>query len=250
MPYTAAADVLKIKLEARLKTLQRGRQGLKPLSLDEMTDIDKSLTHLLEKIAEPYDVSARAIEGDVNLSSVGKAKAREKLARQTLDQLAKFEEKHVIVPRAQVAAKSAAFLKRGETQRPTNPAELAIYVAKLRHLWDTFAKADPLQMDLIAMTTTDPLILDALATAPPVFRQKNAKSFPELTPVVPAEKIRAVAESRARQQDPATALELERVEMVASEFAGSINSVKAAITEHVKSIANDMAIQVLQGAKE
>jgi len=67
-------------------------------------------------------------------------------------------------------------------QRPTAPVQFAVYTAQMRRLWERLAQADPLEADLLAMTTTDPLVLDAIATCPPVWRRPDKHSPQTLVP--------------------------------------------------------------------
>lgn len=100
-------------------------------------------------------------------------------------------------------------------------------------------KADSLEVDLLAITATDPLVLDALATVPPVWRRPDKHSPPTLVPLVDSAKIAAATLTWAQSKDPETAATLEQIERIAACYEGAIGGVRSAILEQVAGVAED-----------
>lgn len=241
MPRRNAADLLKLEIAVRLQNLQRRGIGAAPLDIDAMAAVDQNLGELLQ-VAERYDAGAQAVAADPDLSAAGRSKAREKLARATLQRLSVFEDVHVRKPRERAAELGARVMSKGAIERPTDPAGLAIYTAQLRTLWETFRQADPLEVDLFALTATDPLVQDALATAPPVLRRPDRHSPQALVPLVNPERVQAAAATRARARDPHAAEEMEKLERLARVYEGSVAGVKAVIVEQVAEAQDDPVV--------
>jgi hypothetical protein len=232
MPRGNASELLKLEISVRLQDLQRRKGGVAPLNVDEVTAVDRTLTDLLG-IAEAYDADDKVIAADPDLSESGRRKAREKVARAALQKIADFEAANVTRPRERAAELGRIALKKAVIQRPTDPAQFAVYTAQMRTLWERLAQADPLEADLLAMTTTDPLVLDAIATCPPVWRRPDKHSPQTLVPLVNQERIAAATLARARSTDPETAARLEQIERLAACYEGSLNGVRSAILEQV-----------------
>jgi hypothetical protein len=246
MPKRNAADLLKLEIGIHLQDLQRRRNGVASLNLDEASAVELNLTHLLS-IAESYDRDVAGIRGDPDLTDHGKRKAIEKVGRSTLQKISDFEQSNVTKPRERAATLGAQFLGKAEIKRPTDMGQFMVYLAQMQSLWARFSEADPLEVDLIALTSTDPLVLDALQTAPPVLRRPDKHSPLTLMPIVNPERIAAATLERARVKDPEGAAQLEKIERTTNCYAGSIGGVKAAIIEQVGTLADDPVAEQARG---
>jgi hypothetical protein len=241
-----AADTLRMQIPLFIQDLQKPQRGVPPLPIEQVISVEKDLSALLD-VAEFRANAAALICADPNLTAQGKEPVLRKLVQETSQGLADFEAKHVTKPRAVAEQRVASLRQRAAITRPTDPAALQIYAAQLQTLWSRFADADPLEIDLLAMTSVDSLTQDALATCPPVLRRLTKTSPLALVPVVNPERVAAATIARARATDPATVAAVESIERTVGVYEAALGGVRGALIEQAAGLAEDPIASAARG---
>jgi hypothetical protein len=194
----------------------------------------------LVRIGDTLDRDRNDLRLNRELSVEGQSAADRRIARAALDKVTALDEKTVGVLRTRIAS-MAARLANVDFRRPTDPGERIAYEIRLGEIRDEVRERKPMERTLIYMRATDPLVLDALESAPPVLPEEGYM----LIPFVDPERVRARRAERARASNPELAKEMSDLEDLASAYEALIESIRRSIHEQVEGIidTNEMERQ-------
>ena len=154
-----------------------------------------------------------------------------KATQALLKKVADFERVNVNRNRERAKHTEDTLFEKVEIQRPTDLAERLAYEFRLREIRDDLRTVDPLERDAIYASSTDPMIIDAVETAPPVL-VKAADGFRRFVPSVDQERVAAVKIARAHAIDPENAKLLEALRAIRQMYKSVIESVRNVVFEN------------------
>lgn len=217
-----------------------------------------SIEGVLNKIvalAEHFETQKQEIKDDSRLTPEGKVDAKEKLARESLAKIGKFEEEHVRGMQARVAQVESRMAGAITPKPPTDPAERLAYEMRKAEIVRQLAGLDPMEIEVIYGGASDPMIIDAIESAPPqVYRPEKqpgeVRQLPELRPLIDPEKRSAIHMARGKAHDPETAAELEWASYLEQMYRSQASGLKEAILEDVPGArADDNIADLVEASK-
>jgi hypothetical protein len=194
----------------------------------------------LATVGAAFETMRAGIAKDPELTPLGREKATAKAARDAFQQLAAWESANTGRLTDRIAPTEQLVLKRSEVKRPTDPAERIAYELRLGEVRAELRGLDPMQREAIYLSTSDPLIADAIETAPPILSRGPNGGLPQLVPFVSPERITSQAIARARAAAPeAVVAELEELVGLRSIYAGQLAAIRREIAELAPGSAAD-----------
>lgn len=217
----ATSDRMRLTRQKRVSTVREEFRASMEAALDEM----------VVRVPNAFDSEWEAIQRNQELSVEGRSAAQRRSAGTALDRLAAFQEKTEGVLRSRIAT-MAGKLASVDFQRPTDAGERIAYEIRLGEIRDEVRSRTALERSSIYLRATDPLVLDAMESAPPVL-ENDGRTF---LPFVDPERVRARRDQRARAANPELAKEMSDLEDLANAYAALIDSVRRSIEEKVEGI--------------
>lgn len=158
-----------------------------------------------------------------------------KWGRRGLETVAPLEARATRI-RAQSASIAAEALGAIAPARPTDPADRLTYELRQREIRDSMRGLDPLERLAIYNTTTDPEVLEAIETAPPVVTAGDSDRLPRLQSFVDPARVAAVRLERVRAKAPEAVAQIEDLNALAEMFEATVNGVKQIVFERVPAL--------------
>jgi hypothetical protein len=187
----------------------------------------------LTTIAATFETARAGIARDPELTPLGREKATAKAARDAFQKLAAWEAANVTsLTDRRIAPAEALVLGRSEVKRPSDPGERIAYELRVHSLREELRQLDPLAREAIYLSATDPLVVDACETSPPVVVRGPNGTLPQLVPFVSEERRAAQAIARARAAAPeAVVAELEELVALRSIYTGQLAAIRRDMAE-------------------
>jgi len=216
----ALSDYLKAVTPLELERL-RGRPSLEA-KLPAIEDVIRRPVAVLEQVGEQL----AAFAADPEQSPIGverKGAEASQKAREVLDSL---EAQHVAPLKAQVIKHRAKLLAAAEPTDPTDRLRLELQRQEVRR---GLPLSDPQLMAVIVETTSDPAVLDAIATAPAALVQQTPEAMPVYRPAADPEAVARRRLALAQAANPAAFAELADLELVANLFTSTFAAARKAL---------------------
>ncbi|MBI3932393.1 MAG: hypothetical protein HY317_03180 [Acidobacteria bacterium] len=201
---TNVAYTLGLEVPAHIKTWQ----SLRP---QWAQDVEEKLRALLT-IAQSFDQGFTEISDNPDLTPQGQHKGLLSLVTKTLGLVTRWIEAAILPLDNRIKGLADVVLRRGAIARPTDPAERIAYELRLAEIRASARALPPTERLAAYLATSDPMVIDAFESAPPIvesFGGKRPFVAPEFRPLVDPDRKLTMVLERARTSDPATAEELE-----------------------------------------
>ena len=186
------------------------------------------------RVARDFDDATDRVQRDPRLTPVGRDEATTAAAKEAAIRLAAIEQKTIEPLKTNVAGIRARLLDRPAPQdfgvlitRGDLRSEFSA-VERRRAIVTAAAGLDAAARDALFASTTDPEVLDVLATAAPVLEVKPG-GMPRFRPMVSDTVKDRVLTARARASNPALAAELEQAEQVQTAITAALNTARELI---------------------
>jgi hypothetical protein len=187
----------------------------------------------IHEAADSFNVEFDSTAADKNLSSQGRHAGLKRVAAAALAKLNDVEMK-VIKPLADRATSiEQALLGKATFTPPTDPAERISHEMRMQEIRSQLRQLPAQERLSVYLTTSDPLTLAAIETAPPTLSEKRQDGSRRLEAFIdPAQRTAAVL-ARAERDDPATVTTLREVESLRQVYALAVNGVRREIMQEV-----------------
>lgn len=219
-------DIFQILIPLRLKNPIR----------DEWKDGIREKLELLTAIGREFDGAAESIRENRELSDHGRFAARERAARVALEKIAAFEKKTIDPLRERIAWIDAQVAKKASINRPTDPGDRLAYEMRLGEIRSELRKLDPLERFAIYMSSSDPLVIDAIETAPSTLVRKGKGDMATFAPFIDPERVSAARLARVEAADPELAQDMSDVQRLANLYVMDSAVLRQAIVEEVPAV--------------
>ena len=190
-------------------------------------DTETKLRELLA-IATSYDNDVAAARNDPDLSSTGRAREADQVAAGALVKLDEWKKRTVGGLKSHIAGVEQEIFKLATPKRPTDPAERIAYELQLQEIRRDLRQLDDLDRWLLYSSTDDPMIVDAIDTAPPIIT-KTGKASARIEPFIDPEKRAAVMLERVRAANPEAADRLAALQALDETYRIAASGVYQAI---------------------
>ena len=183
--------------------------------------------------AEEFNTKSAATAMDKNLSPQGRIAGLRRDANEALAKLSEFESK-TITPLAERATSiEKALLGKVTLTPPTDPAERVSHELRMQEIRSQLRELPTAERLNVYLTTSDPLTLAAIDTAPPTLSEKRPDGSRRLEPFVDPEQRTAAALERAKRMDPEAVKTLDEVRSLREVYQLAVNSVRQEILQEV-----------------
>lgn len=192
----------------------------------------KQLNVVLET-AERFNAELAAVQDDDELSPEGRAAESAKVASAALATLNAIEATTIKTLTERTATLEATLLKKVTLPTPKDAAAHELHLQEIRSQLRELPASERLN---VYRTSTDPLVLAAIETAPMTLSEKRQDGSRKMEPFVDAEEMSAVRLERAEKNDPATSTALREVKSLAEVYRLAVKSVRKEILDEVSGV--------------
>lgn len=227
---TRASDAVEIDIRLQLAALPGRLRHLTPA----LPGVTSALHDELLATMRDFDTTAATIDADDNLTPSGKAHALAEARQRAEAALSAFEQRHV-----QPLANRRDALEQRLRQpppAPTDPADRQILEARRAEIRAGLRDLDAVERDAVYFAATNPDLIDAMESAPPVLHRERPGALPTLRPMVSPEHVEARRLARAAKASPeqaAEARELKTLETVLGSSVATARTALARVTSRV-----------------
>jgi hypothetical protein len=207
----------------------------------------KGLTETLSNIfaaAEAFNAEFDATVADKNLSSHGRAAGLTKVAASALAKLNTVETTTIKNLTDRATSIEQALLGKAAYVPPKDPTERIAHEMRMRELRDQLRELPPSERLSVYLSTSDPLILAAIETAPMTLSEKRPNGTRRLEPFIDPEQRTAAVLARAEREDPETVKTLREVQSLRQVYSIAVNSVRREILHEVPGAAGTPALTI------
>lgn len=190
--------------------------------------------------AASFNEALSSAHADTKLTPEGRAASAAKIAAAVLEELGVAETTTLkpLVDRA--AAIEQSLRARAAYTPPTNAAERSAQEQQLREIRDALRGLSASERLNVYRSTTDPLVLAAIETAPMTLSENRSRLEPFIDP---AERAAAML-ARAEAADPTSATTLRELQSLAEVYRLALGSVRREILDEVPGGAEDAALTI------
>jgi hypothetical protein len=185
--------------------------------------------------ADRFNADLAAARADRNLSPEGRAAAGAKVAATALAALSAIEATKIkgLTDHAESLEKE---LLSGRSYRPpTDPAERVAHELQLQEIRNQLRQLPLAERANVYRTSTDPLTLAAIETAPMTLSETRPDGSRRMEPFIDPTERRAATIARAERSHPASVALLREAESLREVYSLAINGVRREILEEVRS---------------
>jgi len=187
----------------------------------------------LHAVAAAFNGEVAASDRDVNLTPQGRTAASGKTSASALAQLKTIETTTIKTLTDRATSIKQSLRARATYSPPTNPAERMAHEQQLREIRDQLRGLSAAERLNAYRSTTDPLVLAAIETAPMTLSENRLRFEPFVDPAEVAEAVMA----RAETADPASANTLREIRSLREVYTLAVNGVRKEINDAVPSAA-------------
>ncbi|MDO8795208.1 MAG: hypothetical protein Q7J25_11370 [Vicinamibacterales bacterium] len=191
----------------------------------------------VHKAANTFNDERSATDADPNLTPEGRAASGAKVATSALAQLEAIETTTIKKLTDRATSLETALRAKAAYSPPTNPAERMAHEQQLRELRDQLRGLSAAERLNVYRSSTDPLVLAAIETAPQTLSANRGRLEPFIDPTEQAAAVLA----RAEAADPAAAQTLREVRSLAEVYRLAVGGVRREILDEVPGVAQDAA---------
>jgi hypothetical protein len=189
-------------------------------------------------IANQYNEDAAANLNDVNFSPQGRAVAVSRTAQLALAKLNTVEQTTIKHLSERAAVLETGLLGKATFTPPTDPAERISHELRMQEIRSQLREVPASERLSIYLTTSDPLVLAAIDSAPMTLSEKRPDGSRRLEPFIdPAQRTAAVL-ARAERADPETIRTLREVQSLRELYSLAVNGVRAEIAADARVNSN------------
>jgi len=185
--------------------------------------------------AETFNAELAAVGDDTTLSPEGRAEEAKKVATAALAKLASVDIAVTTLTERTVTLE-ATLLNRATPPPPKDPAERLAYELHLQEIRSQLRGLSLSERTNVYRTSTDPLVLAAIETAPNTLSAPRPDGSQRLEPFVGPTEMSAVRLERAEKNDPVTATTLREVKSLAEVYRLAVNGVRKEILDEVSGV--------------
>ena len=200
-------------------------EHLRPGVIDTLT--------IVNNVAETFNAELAATIADTNLSPQGRVTGGKRVAMSALARLNALETTTIKNLNDRAITLERTLLGKASFTPPTDPAERISHELRMQEIRSQLRELPASQRLSVYLTTSDPLTLAAIETAPPTLSAKRPDGSRRLEDFIdPAERSAAVLE-RAKRADPETVKTLDEVRSLREVYQLAVNGVRKEILDEV-----------------
>lgn len=213
------------------------------LTLARANLLDNQPEHLQQGMSEFFDVlrttaddfnrGLAASVADVNLSPVGRANARREVAAKAHAKLNAIEATTIKNLSDRAATLERAALAKVTLAPPKDPADRLAFELTMREIRDQLRGLSATERAQVYLTTSDPMTLAAMDTAPMTLTPARPDGSRRLEPFVDPETRAAGLVARAEQADPENARLLGEVRALREAYVLALGTVRREMLDEV-----------------
>jgi hypothetical protein len=209
-------------------------------------DLIKQLTTVFSA-ADTFNVELAANATDKNLSTQGRAAGMKRVAASALAKLNAVETTTIKNLTDRAASIEKAMLGKATYTPPTDPAERISHELHLQEIRGQLRELPSSERLSVYLTTSDPLVLAAIESAPMTLSAKRPDGSRRLEPFIDPEQRTTAVLARAERDDPATVNTLREVQSLREVYTLAVNSVRKEILDEVPEATSKPALTVHTG---
>jgi hypothetical protein len=172
-----------------------------------------------------------AAQSDTSLSPDGRRAKSAKVAADAFGALAAVETSTVKVLAGRAKALEDSLLARMTPVPPRDQADRLAYELRLIEVRDQLRVLSAAERANVYRTSSDPITLAAIDTAPPTLSQARPDGSKRLEPFIDAAERTAAILARAERSDPATTKQLRELQQLGEVYRLAINGVRKEIAD-------------------
>lgn len=201
MTKTTNGSVLDLYI---LRAVQSAKEGPNP----EIAQGLEVTLRVINKISADVEGDNEKFSRDPRLSTQGAFEKLQESGRAALADLDKLEARTMKGLSDNIAQTSEQLLARIAIPRPTDVGERIAMELRMQEIRSELRQITPGERLYVYLTTNDPVVIEAIRTAPPVASKATPEAMTMLHPFVDPEKLAEAAMERANLSDPEKASHL------------------------------------------
>jgi hypothetical protein len=137
-----------------------------------------------------------------------------------------------------------ALLGKATFTPPKDPAERIAHELQMQEIRSQLRELSASERLNVYLTTSDPLTIAAIETAPMAVSEKRPDGSRRLEPFIDPEQRTAAALARAERADPATVTTLREVQSLREVYALAVNGVRTEILSEVPGVTPEPELTI------
>lgn len=185
----------------------------------------------IKHAAEAFNFELHTTANDQNLSNQGRAAGAKRVALSALAKLNRVEMTTIKNLTDRAASLEQGLLGKASFTPPKDIADRLCHEMRMRELRDQLRELPATERLSVYLTTSDPLTLAAIETAPMTLGAERPDGSRRLEEFINPEARKAAVLARAEQGDPETIKTLSEVQSLAEVYRLAVNSVRREIMD-------------------
>lgn len=204
----------------------------------------------VQAAAEIFNRDCDIIDTDANLSAKGRVAGKARVAVAALAKLSEVEATTIGNLTNRAASIERALLGVAAIAAPSDPAERLSYEMRLQEIRSELRELPSGERLTVYLTTSDPLVIAALETAPMTLSARRPNGSRGLESFIDPEQRTAAVLARAERADPAAVNTLRELQSLREVYCHAVSSVRTEILREVPDAVGDAtpAVHVAYGS--
>jgi len=204
----------------------------------------ETLTSVLA-VADSFNAESDSVASDKNLSSQGRVAGMTRVAAAAIAKLNAIEGSTIKNLSDRAVSLEQALLGKVAYTPPTDPSERLSHELRMQEIRGQLRGLSSAERLTVFLTTSDPMTLAAIETAPMTLSEKRPDGSRRLEPFIDVEQRTAAVLARAEREDPSTVKTLREVQSLREVYSLAVNSVRREILNEVPSATPESKLTIL-----